>query len=658
MHLPILQDTIILLGFSVVIVFLLQRIKRPSILGFLITGILIGPHALSLISNLEAVETISEIGVIMLLFVIGMELSIKQLIAMKKTVLMGGALQVGITILVAASIYYLLGNTLKEAIFIGFLFSLSSTAIVLKILHDQNEINAPHGRNALAILIFQDIIIVPMMLFTPIIAGQASNVAIDIMWLLLKMLAIAGITIVSAKYIFPQFIHIIAKTRSKELFLLSTIATCFLVTFLTAEAGLSLGLGAFLAGLIISESEYNHQATSIILPFRELFTSFFFISVGMMLDVSFVWQHGWQIILLLVSVIIIKTVIAGSAVALLRYPPRTVILTGFALFQIGEFSFILSKIGIQYNLINHETNQYFLAISILSMLLTPFMITYSEKIASKILIFYSPKKRYAQTMTSSPNETALNLHNHLVIIGYGINGSNLAKAAQYIDIPYVVIELNANTVKREKEKGIPILFGDATQPHILEAVNIESARAVVVAISDAKATKTIIKNIRMYSQSVFLLVRTRFVNEISELYELSADDVIPEEFETSVQILSQVLHNFLIPEDDIEQFTEIIRADNYEIFQNRKKKLHTFKPTQFPDFNITCMRVNTDSGKFIGKPLKELDLRVNYGVNIVGISRKNSMIDNVQPHEVLHFNDIVFVNGKPEDIEYFRGMLN
>ena len=364
MHIPLLQDILVLLGFSVVIVFVLQRLKLPSIIGFLITGVIIGPHGLSLVNAVEEVEIISEIGVILLLFVIGMELSIKQLASIRKTAFVGGLLQVGLTVITAALFYHLLGYPWNESVFIGFLFSLSSTAIVLKTFQERNENASPHGKNALAILVFQDIIVVPMMLLTPLIAGESTNLSLSIISLLFKSAVVVIITILSARYLVSGLMYAVARTNSKELFLLVTITLCFAVAFLTSEVGLSLGLGAFMAGLIISESEYSHQATSIILPFRELFTSFFFVSVGMLLNLDF-FLHNMGIIALFVAIVfLLKSFIASVAVAFLNYPPRTVLLTGLSLFQVGEFSFILSKVGINYGLLSVETNQYFLAISI------------------------------------------------------------------------------------------------------------------------------------------------------------------------------------------------------------------------------------------------------------------------------------------------------
>lgn len=659
MHIPLLQDILVLLVFSVVIVFLLQRLKLPSVIGFLIAGVIIGPYGLSLVKEVEEVEILSEIGVILLLFVIGMELSIKQLASIKKTVFLGGFLQMGITLGVAGLIYYFLGNTWNESLFIGFLFSLSSTAIVLKTLQDQHEMHTPHGRNALAILIFQDIIVVPMMLITPLIAGDSGDLSTSLLSLLLKAAVVIVVTVLLARYVVPELMYAVAKTNSKELFLLLTVTICFAVAFITSEAGLSLALGAFMAGLIISESEYSYQATSVILPFRELFISFFFVSIGMLLDLGFFFDNIWTISLLVLAVFIIKTIAAGIAVAVLNYSKKTVILTGLSLFQVGEFAFILSKVGIENNLLDAETNQYFLSVSIVSMLLTPLVIIFSENMANKV-IGVSQKFGYLNNNDTHAELKELpgaQLNNHLVIIGYGVNGSNLAKAAADSNIPYVAIEMDAERVKQERKKGVPILYGDATQHHILEKVHLEDARVAVIAISDNHGTKTAIKNVRYLSESLYLVVRTRYVKETSELIALGADIVIPEEFETSVQIFSRVLQNFLIPEDDIEHIVEKVRADNYQLFKDDQKRATTYKAKNLPEFHITCLKIISDSNKFLGKPLSEMDLRAKYGINILGIMRKEEMLDMVNPEEVLKQHDVLYIQGNTHDIEVFHKVI-
>src|SRR6056297_2475766 len=301
-----------------------------------------------------------------------------------------------------------------------------------------------------------------MMLITPLIAGDSGDLSTSLLSLLLKAAVVIVVTVLLARYVVPELMHAVAKTNSKELFLLLTVTICFAVAFITSEAGLSLALGAFIAGLIISESEYSYQATSTILPFRELFISFFFISIGMLLNLDFVVKNMVIILMLVFIVFILKGTIIAVVTALLKYPLRTVLLTGLALFQVGEFSFILSRIGIEYGLLTPEMNQYFLSVSVISMMLTPFVILFSEKISS--LVMNSPLQTPWKMIIKNPkyeDRSALkDLENHLLIIGYGINGRNLAKAARYAKIPYVILELNAQIVRRERTKGEPIYYGD------------------------------------------------------------------------------------------------------------------------------------------------------------------------------------------------------
>lgn len=656
MHLPLLQDLLILLGFSTLIVFLLQRLKLPSILGFLVTGIIIGPYSLSLIKDIEEVEIISEIGVILLLFVIGMELSIKQLSSIKKTVFVGGTLQVFISIALTALIYYFFDASWSTAVFMGFLISLSSTAIVLTLFQNRNEMSTAQGKNALGILIFQDLIVVPMMLVTPIISGASEDVMASIISLLLKSGAVIAITLVSAKYLVPTLLHEVAKTRSKELFLLTTFTICFAVAFLTSEAGLSLALGAFLAGLIVSESEYSHQATTYVLPFRALFTSFFFISIGMMLDIHFFTANLLVIFVATLIIFILKGTITVLATLILKYPLRVALLTGLALFQVGEFAFILSKVGIAYGLLSDIMNQYFLAVSIVTMLLTPFVFIYSERIVS--LFMKSKVGGLVDKSLSGPlpiNEIDTHdLNDHLIIIGYGLNGSHLAKAAEANGIPFVILEVDAEIVMRERKNGLPIVYGNATDTHILEIVHLRNARAVVVAISNHLETKNIVKTVRSICQTTHLVIRSKYVRETNELLALGADDVIPEEFETSIEISSRILHKFLVPEDDIERFADLVRSDNYKILEQRQKLPKTFRPKELPSLNITTLKVTRDSGGIIGKSIGESGIRNTFGVNIIGIRRNNEMLFHFDSTELILPNDLLLVQGAPHQIHDFQ----
>lgn len=663
MEIPLLTDIVIILGLSVVVILIFQRFRIPTILGFLITGFIAGPYGLSLVHASHEVEILAEIGVILLLFIIGLEFSLKSLASIKKAVLIGGSLQVGLTILVVAFLANQFNFDWGPAVFLGFLFALSSTAIVLKILQEQGEINTPHGKMIVAVLIFQDIIVVPMMLFTPLIAGQAENV-----WWSLLVLAVKGILVIifvliSARYIVPKLLYYVAKTRKSELFILSIVVICFSVAWLSSSLGLSLALGAFLAGLIISESEYSHQATSNILPFREVFTSFFFVSIGMLLDMEFLFAHFPTILGLTVLTFIGKGAIASIATLILKYPARTVILVGLSLFQVGEFAFILSKTGIDSGLLEGTVYQYFLSVSLLTMAATPFVIMFAHQFVrylSKTEVYSKLRGLGYKRNVAEVPEAHKELDDHLVIIGYGINGRNVAHAARKAGIPYLILELNPDTVKTEKKKGEPILFGDAVEGPVLQHMEIHKARVVVIAISDPTATKRIIVNVRQLSDRVHVIVRTRFVQEMEENYQLGADDVIPEEFETSIEIFTRVLTKYLVPRDEIETFTRSIRAGKYEMLRSPSISSNAIQSMveSLPDLNVATLKVQHSRLHFVNVPLQDTHIRSEYGINLIAINRDGELIMDIHGNTQIIPDDILYVIGRPEDIAAFERKIS
>ncbi|WP_347158793.1 cation:proton antiporter [Pontibacter chitinilyticus] len=660
MEIPLLSDIVIILGLAVVVILLFQRFRLPTILGFLATGVIAGPHGLSLISATHDIETMAEVGVILLLFIIGMEFSLRNLALIKRTVLLGGTAQVLLTIGAVAVVMQLFGFSWGEACFMGFLIALSSTAIVLKLLQDRGEINSPQGRVVLGVLIFQDIVVVPMMLLTPLMAGGAQNIAWELLVMALKGAFIIVFTLLSARYLVPRLLYLVARTKSRELFILSVVVICFAVAWLTSSLGLSLALGAFLAGLIISESEYSHQATSNILPFREIFTSFFFVSIGMLLDFSFMLQHLPVILGFTLLVFLLKGSGAALAARLLQYPLRIALLVGLSLFQVGEFAFILSKTGIQYGLLTQETYQYFLSVSLLSMGITPFILGYAPKIAAWLTErFGSKEDGQAQGTSTDASAEFPNLNDHILIIGYGINGKNVARAAKHANIPYVIVELNAVTVKHERQLGEPILYGDAVHGNILHHVNIHQARVVVIAISDPEATKRIIVSIRQMSDKVHIIVRTRFVQEMEENYHLGADEVIPEEFETSIEIFTRVLSKYLMPRDQVEAFTRLIRSDNYEMLRsmtNRGNGIGGFE-VDLPDIEVASLRIFTSDKDLVNKPLHELDIRNKFYITVVAIKRQGTTLLNITAGTELKQGDVLYVVGKPDAVMRFSNYL-
>jgi len=656
MEILLLNDIIVIFGLAIAVLFICHRLHVPAVVGFLLTGIFVGPYGFGLVKAVHEVEILAEIGIVLLLFTIGIEFSLERLLQIRKPVLMGGSLQVSLTFLATLFIARQLGQAFGEAVFIGFLVALSSTAIVLKLIQERAEVDSPHGRTTLGILIFQDIIIVPMILVTPLLAGATGNLVESVLVLLAKGIGIILLVMVSTKWIVPRVLYQIARTRNQEVFLLSVIVICLGVAWLTSKAGLSLALGAFLAGLIISESEYSHQALGNILPFRDVFTSFFFVSIGMLLDVGFLFQQPVSIVLIAFGVLVLKSIIACFAAVLLGLHFRTSILVGLAVSQVGEFSFILSRTGIEHGLLAGNIYQMFLAFSILSMAATPFIITLAPRAADIILRLPLPKRLISGFYPVSEIKVK-DKKDHLIIIGFGVNGRNLARAARLSGIPYAVIEMNPETVRNEQARGEPIYYGDSTQEVVLQRANIKDARIVVTAINDPSSTRRITEIIRRLNPKVHLIVRSRYLQEMKYLYEVGANEVIPEEFETSVEIFTRVLAKYLIPRDEIEVLVAEIRSEGYEMFRSLFKESSSFSDLnlQLPDVEISTLRV-VERSPLIGKSLAEIDMRKKYGVTVLAIRRNLQILSNPNVNMPFRATDVLFVLGQPDMVAKVAGL--
>lgn len=666
MEIPILQDIVIILGLSIVIILVFQKLKLPAILGFLLAGIIAGPHAFNLISSQHDVELLSEIGIIFLLFVIGIELSLKGLASIKKIIFLGGGLQVGGTILATAGISTALGLPLNTSIFLGFLFSLSSTAIVLKLLQEKGEISTPHGKIGLGILIFQDIVVVPMMLFTPLLAGETPNILTTVGIMILKILLVLVIVYILAQYVAPKIFGWVVKTKNQELFILTVVVFCFGVAWLTSTVGLSLALGAFFAGLIISESDYSHQATANVLPFREIFISFFFISVGTLLNLDFFAENILIIIGLVLAVVLLKMLVIGVTVLILKFPARTMFLAIFSLFQVGEFSLLLSGVGKESGIIPENIYQYFLAISIITMGITPFLIESAPRITYALLKAPIPpavRKRLENIKRSTKADEEFseeNLKDHLVLIGYGINGSNISKAAQKAEIPYVIIDANPEAFDKAKELKEPVIFGDAINTTILKHAHVQEARVIVIAISDAGATRKMLTSIRQLTKTATIIVRTKYVKEMEEVLRLGADEVIPEEFETSIEIFTRVLKKYLVPFDEIQEFINQIRSSDYEMLTSMKKRPHSpaLQHLNIPNREIVTLKVNRDNRQIVGKSIEDSGIGKNFQVTLLAIQRDRRYLTEISPKTIIEQGDLLYLFGHPSNINHLNDQLS
>lgn len=658
METKLLSDLIIILGLSVIVILAFMRLRLPAVLGFLLTGVLAGPHALGIIEGHRQVEALSELGVVLLLFSIGIEFSIKDLLESRRTVLVGGAVQVVLTTAAVYLVCTMLGVGRPEALFLGILVSMSSTAIVLKMLDDRSEITTPHGKNTLSILIFQDLLVVALMPMLPVVTSVRLDTGGSVPLLVGKAAALMLFLYASYRWIVPMLLYQIARTRSRDLFLLSIILICLGIAWLTSLLGLSLALGAFLAGLIISESEYSQEALGRILPLRDIFMSVFFISIGMLLDLGFIVHHLGVVLGLTLVIIFIKVFTGSFSTLVLGYPFRATVLAGLALAQIGEFSFILSRSGLGLGLITPDSYQVLLAISLLTMAVTPFVINASPALADVAVRLPLPHRVLSGLRPLSVVQAdgePVRLKGHLVVIGFGVNGRNVSRAASMAGIPHLVIEMNPDTVRTERRKGEPIYYGDATQEAILHHVAIQEAHVVVITIPDAPSARRVTELTRKLNPAAHIIARTRMVKEVEPLYALGADQVIPEEYETSIEIFSRALAEYLVPREDIERFISELRSSGYGMFRSLSGEATTITDLQrdLPDFKVHTLKVHTGC-PVAGRPLIETQLRKKHRVSILAIRRGGTTIVNPGGDDALLPGDVIIVSG---DLDSVLGLI-
>lgn len=649
MEFALLQDMEILFGLAVITVILFRRLMFPSIIGFLVAGLLAGPHMLGLIKSLHEVEMMAEIGVVLLLFTIGIEFSLKELMRIKHLVLVGGGLQVGLTILVTTLIASGFGFAVQQSVFFGFLVALSSTAILMKLLMDNGEMDAPHGKMAMGILIFQDLCVVPLMLFVPFLAGTGEGLQ-GILAVTAKAALVVIVAHYGARFLIPWVFGQVVKARSRELFLLTILFIGFGTAWITAQVGLSLALGAFIAGLAISESEYSHQALGDIIPFRDAFISLFFISVGMLLDPMIIMRHPLLIASLVITILLVKILITTGAAMSLGLSMRIALTTGLCLAQIGEFSFVLCQSGLKSGLLSQDLYQIFLAASVITMGLTPLCIRFAGPVTDRVLTIFPASWTKGRGVLAR-HDHRVTVSDHVIIVGYGLNGRNLERVLKHFNIGHLVVETNPFTVKAERKKGTPIIFGDGSNREILSHANVEKARVIVIAISDAASSRRIAAQARQMNPGIHVIVRTRYILEMEPLYSLGVNEVIPEEFETSIEILSRVLRRYLLTHDEIERCVSRVRSDSYEMFRSLSRKHSQAAGISglLSDVEISTYRIGLKS-PLVGTRLRDGIIRDRSGATLLMIKRDESVIPNPDPVWELLEGDVVLLIGTSDQL--------
>jgi len=651
-----LEELLIVLAVTISIVFLSQKLRVPAIVGFLLAGVVIGPGGLGLITSVNQVETLADIGLVLLLFIIGIEFSLESFLTMQRRIIWAGFLQVFATVLVVLTIVLSLGVPPGVGVFYGFLVTMSSTAIVLRIYNDRGETNSIQGRLASGTLLFQDLCIVPMMLLVPFLAQSAQGSLLGVGWAILKSLLALVLIVWTARKLLPRLLHQVALVRNREVFILFVVLICLGTAWLSSVSGLSLALGALIAGLVISESELSHQVVADVLPLRDCFSGIFFISIGMLLNPEILRQDWLTPVVELLLIVSIKTLVVLVIFWWLYRSARLGILLGLSLAQIGEFSFILAKAGIGHNLLSTTEEQTFLAASIPSMIATPFLIQSAHRIADR-LTGQMGRENEKRPVADRTTETA-EIEGHVIIVGYGLNGQNLARVLRESGIPYQVLELDPELVRAGKAAGEPINFGDGTRTDILQQVGIGRARVLVIAISDPTATARTVSQARRLRSDVKILVRTRYVAEIERLYSLGANQVIPEEFETSVEIFARVLQEYHVPRNVIGLQVDLIRREHYGTLRGlRLEGKQLDELSQFLVGATTDTFSVLDDSPVVGRSLHETALGERSRVTVIAVVRDGKPFHNVGSDFVLQSGDLLVLLGDHESLDHAAQMI-
>jgi CPA2 family monovalent cation:H+ antiporter-2 len=552
MDIEILKNIVIIFALSTLVNLVFTRLKVPTIIGYLLTGIIAGPNMLSLVGAGPEIELMAEIGVVLLLFTIGLEFSIKHLLRIRRIVFLGGFIQVTITAGAFLIVSRLYGMNLRSGLFISFLAALSSSAIVLKLLQDRSEITSNYGRTVLGILIFQDLLLIPLLLMVNIVTDNSLNIPKEILILGGKAAFIIGLVYVGNKWLLPKLLHLIAMTRNQELFIMSVFLICFAIALLTSKLGMSLAIGAFLAGLMISESEYSHNVFGDFLPFKDLFSSFFFVSIGMLLDLTFITDNLQLVILSVILVVILKTLIAGGTGFAMGHTFQGTVMIGLSLSQVGEFSFILAKLGLDNLILPKFYYQLFLAVAVITMALTPFLI-YLAKPLSKVLMRLPLPGFLVKGLFPLKEVEIPEFKDHLVIIGKDPSALKLSEMAQINKLRHISIIFDPLLAKEKMKKGGFVVYGDATNEPVLKKAHVDSADIVVISVGSIVPSMSIIEKVKNINKNAYVLVRSPLIQNVATLYRTGADQVLPEKMEIAIDLLNRILLYRLVPQKEINR---------------------------------------------------------------------------------------------------------
>jgi CPA2 family monovalent cation:H+ antiporter-2 len=640
----ILRDLIVIFGAALAVVVVLSRLHLPAIAGFIVAGVILGPSGLGWVRDASEVQTLAEIGVALLLFTIGLELAPEELRRLGRTLVLGGGLEVALTTGVVALACHLAGLPGPKGIFLGFLVALSSTAIVLKGLADRGEVDAPHGRLTLGILIFQDLCVVPMILLVPALGGHGGG------WLAIaRALLTAAIVVVAtlalARLVVPRALRLVAATRGRDLFILAVVLVAAGIAWLTSLAGASLALGAFLAGVVLAGSEYGHQALADTLSLRDIFTSLFFVSLGMLLDPRVLLREAPLVLALALAVLVGKTLLVTLAGLALRLPLRVALLAGLVLAQVGEFSFVLATMGAHDGLLDAREMGLFFAASVLTLLVTPFALRFGPGIADRA----SRLGALGRLGAGRGQEPLPSLRGHVVVLGYGVGGGLLVEVLRAAGVPVTAFDLNAERVLEARGRGLPVSYGDVTSREILERAGVAHARQVAVLLNDPDATLRAVRAARLAGPAVAIVARARYVSDVPRLLAAGANEAVAQELEASFAVIERVTREMRTPGPNRAELRERLGLDGSPIAEGVAARL--------PD-GLAVESVAVAEGFWIaGRSVGDAELRRRTGATLVAVSRGAATAVHPSPTDRLEPGDVVCLVGNDRQIAAARDLM-
>jgi CPA2 family monovalent cation:H+ antiporter-2 len=557
-----LRDVLIVFSVAVIVVAILRRLHVPTIAGFILSGIVIGPWGLGLVTDLDEVHILTEVGIALLLFGIGLEMPLSRVKQLWKFILVGGGLQMGLTATAGTLIAMSFQVPVPSAILLGLILAVSSTAIVLRALSGRGETDAPHGRFAFSVLIFQDLCVVPVLLAIPILSsmGSGSESALGVaLWSMVKTLGSLAVILAIAWLVAPRLLEWIARSRQRELFVLTVLVISLGIAYLISSLGISLALGAFLAGLVVSDSGYRHQALTELIPLREVLTSLFFISVGMLLNLDWLGAHAALVAAIVAAVLVAKPLIVFVVANILRLPPRVSAQSALTLAQVGEFGFVIMYAAKGTGLMNVDMELALTSTAVITMIVTPGILAVAPRLSAGVARLPGLDRLHGVPQASDCPDDESVLEEHVVIAGYGVAGQELARALHDHQIPYVIVDLNADNVRAASALGQSIYFGDVTSPEVLRYLRASSASEVVLAINDPGASERAMRSVRSVAPNTHLTVRTRYLLDIPGLTDAGADDIVTAEVEAAVELAARVLSRHGLSSEATRHHQERIR---------------------------------------------------------------------------------------------------